>query len=64
MREISRLKPMAPSGSKPLVPWGTIGVSTLVIVIFLMLGVGTEYLSRFQKPYSFDADFGDDGRDH
>lgn len=54
MHEISRLKPMAPSGSKPFVPWGTIGVSTLVIV-FLMLGVGNQYLSRFQKPYSFDA---------
>ena len=53
MREISRLKPVAPSGSKPLVPWA-VGVSTLVIV-FLMLGVGTQYLSRFQKPYSFDA---------
>ena len=48
MREISRLKPVAPSGSKPLVPWGTIGVSALVVV-FLMLGVGTQYLSRFQK---------------
>ena len=54
MREIARLKPVAPSGNKPLAPWGTIGVSTIV-VIFLMLGVGTEYLSRFQKPYSFDA---------
>ena len=54
MREITRLKPIAPSGSKPLVPWGAIGVSTLVVV-FLMLGVGTQYLSRFQKPYSFDA---------
>ena len=53
MREISRLKPVAPSGSKPLVPWA-VGVSTLVVV-FLMLGVGTQYLSRFQKPYSFDA---------
>ena len=53
MREIARLKPIAPSGSKPLVPWA-IGVSTLAI-IFLMLGVGTQYLSRFQKPYSFDA---------
>ena len=53
MREISRLKPVAPSGSKPFVPWA-VGVSTLVIV-FLMLGVGTQYLSRFQKPYSFDA---------
>ena len=54
MREVSRLKPIAPSGSKPLVPWGTIGVSTLAVV-FLMLGIGSQYLSRFQKPYSFDA---------
>ena len=54
MREISRLKSVTPSGSKPLVPWGTIGVSTLAVIL-LMLGVGTQYLSRFQKPYSFDA---------
>ena len=53
MREISRLKPVAPSGSKPLVPWA-IGVSTLAVVL-LMLGIGSQYLSRFQKPYSFDA---------
>ena len=53
MQEISRLKPVAPSGVKPLVPWA-IGVSTLA-VIFLMLGVGNQYMSRFQKPYSFDA---------
>ena len=53
MQEISRLKPIAPSGGKPVVPWA-IGISTIA-VIFLMLGVGTEYLSRFQKPYSFDA---------
>ena len=53
MREVARLKPVTPSGSKPLVPWA-IGASTLAIV-FLMLGVGNRYLSRFQKPYSFDA---------
>ncbi|RKU24395.1 hypothetical protein C6499_17140 [Candidatus Poribacteria bacterium] len=53
MREISRLKPVAPSGGKPLVPWA-IGVSTLAVIL-LMLGVGTQYLSRFQRPYSFDA---------
>ena len=53
MREISRLKPIAPSGSKPLVPWA-VGVST-VAVIFLMLGIGNQHLSRFQKPYSFEA---------
>ncbi|MXY99452.1 RNA polymerase sigma factor, partial [Candidatus Poribacteria bacterium] len=53
MREISRLKPITPSGSKPLVPWA-IAASTIT-VIFLMLGIGSQYLSRFQKPYSFDA---------
>jgi len=53
MREVSRLKPVAPSNSKPLVPWA-IGVSTLAVIL-LMLGVGSQYLSRFQKPYSFDA---------
>ena len=53
MREISRMKPVAPPSSKPLVPW-VLAVSTLAVV-FLMLGVGSQYLSRFQKPYSFDA---------
>ncbi|MDE0016286.1 MAG: sigma-70 family RNA polymerase sigma factor [Candidatus Poribacteria bacterium] len=54
MQEISRLKPIAPSGGKPFVPW-VIGVSTLAVVL-LMLGVGNhQYLSRFQKPYNFDA---------
>ena len=48
MREVSRLKPIAPSGSKPLVPWA-------IAVIFLMLGIGSQHLSGFQKPYSFDA---------
>ena len=53
MREVSRLKPIAPSNSKPLVPWA-VGVSTLAVIL-LMLGVGSQYLSRFQRPYSFDA---------
>ena len=53
MREVTHLKPTVPSGSKPLVPWA-IGVSTLA-VIFLMLGIGNQSLSRFQRPYSFDA---------
>ena len=51
MREIARMKPMTPSGSKPLVPWA-IAASTIA-VIFLMLGIGNQHLSRFQKPYSF-----------
>ena len=53
MREISHTKPAAPSNGKPLMPWA-IAAST-VAVVFLMLGVGNRYLSRFQKPYNFDA---------
>ena len=54
MREIARLKPAAPSGGKPFIPW-VIGVSTLAVVL-LMLGIANhQSLSRFQKPYSFDA---------
>ncbi|MXV74301.1 sigma-70 family RNA polymerase sigma factor [Candidatus Poribacteria bacterium] len=53
MRKIERLKPAAPSGGKPLVPWA-IGVSTVAIVL-LMLGLSNQSLLRFQKPYSFDT---------
>ena len=53
MREISRLKPAVPPGGRPLVPWA-IAASTVAFV-FVMLGANNQYLSRFQKPYSFDA---------
>ena len=54
MQEISRAKPDAPSGSKPLMPWA-VAASTLVVVL-LMLGFGnSKYLTRFQDPYNFDA---------
>ncbi|MXV78909.1 sigma-70 family RNA polymerase sigma factor, partial [Candidatus Poribacteria bacterium] len=54
MREISRIKPAAPTSSKPFVPW-VVAASTLAVVL-LMLGFGnSNCLTRFQKPYSFDA---------
>jgi len=53
MREISRLKPVAPSGSKPLVPVALSAATA--IVIFLIIGVGSQYLARFQRPYNIDA---------
>ena len=54
MREISQTKPAASSASKPFVPW-LFAASTLVVVL-LMLGFGnSKFLSRFQEPYSFDA---------
>ncbi len=53
MREIGKLKPAAPTVSKPFVPW-IIGASSAIIVV-LMLGLGSQYLASFQKPYSLDA---------
>ena len=53
MREISRLKPAAPSGGKPLAPWA-IGISVAAIML-LVLGLNSQRLMRFQKPYSFNA---------
>ncbi len=53
MREISRITPTAPTPNKPIVPWALSAVSA--IAIFLLLGVGTQHLSRFQKPYDLNA---------
>ena len=54
MREIARIKPIAPSGNKPFIPWA-IAASTMMAVLIL-LGIGSyQYAIRFQQPYSFDA---------
>ena len=54
MREISHIKPLPPTGGKPpIVPWA-IATSTAILVV-MMLSVSNQYLSRFQQPYSFDA---------
>ena len=53
MREISRIVPAAPVANKPVVPWVLSAASA--VLIFLLMGVGTQYLSRFQKPYDLNA---------
>lgn len=54
MRDIARIKPIAPSGNKPFLPWA-IAASTMMAVLIL-LGIGShQYAIRFQQPYSFDA---------
>ena len=54
MQEISRTKPAAPSGSKPLVPWA-VAASTLAVVLLMLSSGNSKYLTRFQEPYSLDA---------
>ena len=54
MREVARIKPAAPSGGKPFMPWA-IAASTVAVVL-LMLGIGNQqHAIRFQQPYSLDA---------
>ena len=52
MRQVADIKPTPPVG-KPLLPWAAFGTAA-VLVIFL-LGASNQYLARFQKPYSFEA---------
>ena len=53
MREVSRLVPAAPAANKPVLPLALSAASA--VLIFLLMGVGTQYLSRFQKPYNLNA---------
>ena len=53
MREVSHLSPFPTPVSKPIAPLALSAASA--VLIFLLMGVGAQYLSRFQKPYSLDA---------
>lgn len=53
MKEISQLIPSTPPASKPLIPW-VIG-ATSALLVGLIFGLGGQYLTQFQKPYSLDA---------
>ena len=53
MRQVADIKPISPTGSRPFLPWA---VSTATaIFIFLIMGVGSQHLARFQKPYNLNA---------
>ena len=53
MQEVSRMAPVPPAVSKPVLPLALSAASA--VLLFLLMGVGTQYLSRFQKPYNFSA---------
>ena len=53
VKQVANLKPAPPTNSKPLIPWA-ISAAT-AIFIFLIIGVGSQYLARFQKPYNLNA---------
>lgn len=53
MKEISRINPTTPTGSKPLVPLTVSAASA--IIVFMLIGFGAQNLIRLQKPYSIEA---------
>ncbi len=53
MRQVAEINPIVPPTGKPMVPWMALGAAA--ILVLLMLGVGNQYLARFQRPYSFEA---------
>ena len=53
MRQVSEINPAPSPASKPFLPWMALG--TVAVLIALLLGASNRYLTRFQKPYSFDA---------
>ena len=53
MRQVADMKPTPPPAAKPFLPWMAFG--TVAVLIALLLGASNRYLTRFQKPYSFEA---------
>ena len=54
MQQVADLKLTLPSTTKPSLPWTAFGTA-VVLATLLMLSVSNQYLSHFQKPYSFEA---------
>ena len=54
MEQVADMKPIPPPVGKPLLPWAAFG--TAVALVILLLGASNQYLARFQKPYSFEAE--------
>ena len=53
MQQVADMKPTGPPVAKPLLPWAAFG--TAAVLVLLLFGVSNQYLIRYQKPYSFEA---------
>ena len=53
MRQVSEINPAPSPIPKPFLPWMAVG--TVALLIALLLGASNRYLTRFQRPYSFEA---------
>ena len=53
MRQVADIKLTPVPTGKPLVPW--VAFSATALFVLLLLSASNQYLARFQKPYSFEA---------
>ncbi len=53
MQRVADIKSMPQTTPKPVIPW--IAFGTAFLLLALLLGTSNQYLARFQKPYSFEA---------
>ena len=53
MQQVANIKQAPAPVAKPLLPWAAFGAAA--VLVMLLLGVSNQYLARFQKPYSFEA---------
>ena len=52
-RKVADVKLTPPANWKPFIPWMALG--TAAVLVMLLLSASNQYLLRFQKPYSFEA---------
>ena len=53
MQRVADIKPVPQTTPKPVIPW--IASSAAFLLLVLLFGASNQYLTRFQKPYSFEA---------
>ena len=52
-QQVADVKPTPSPNWKPFLPWMAFGAAA--VLVMLLLGVSNQYLLRFQRPYSFEA---------
>ena len=53
MEQIADIEATTPTNTKPLLPWAALGSAAIIAI--MLLGVGNQFLTLFQIPYSLDA---------
>ncbi len=53
MKKTEKTTPTPTTNSNPLMPWAAIGTAALLVI--LLMGTNSQYLSSFQQPYSLEA---------